>query len=305
MSLIIYNIHNATYKNKMAAFDYDWTLVNPKNANTFPKNVDDWEWIYPNVPDKLKQYHKEGYMIVIFTNQTKKWKCDQIKHVAERLAIPLFVVIAMDKKKHKPNPIMFNTLFVEHTIDTSESFFVGDAIGRKNDFSDRDMVFAETIGLTWFPPEKIFCEKTPIFDIINIPLSNTPEIIIMTGFPGAGKSTIARHICQNKNYIHIQGDVYKTSTKMIKASIEHIIQGKSIIFDATNSSFKKRLEYITIANKYNLPITCVHVSVSSNIAFKRNRLRMDKKQVPKIAYSVYSKYYNEPTEKEGFTLYVV
>jgi hypothetical protein len=42
----------------MAAFDYDWTLVNPKNANTFPKNVDDWEWIYPNVPDKLKKYHE-------------------------------------------------------------------------------------------------------------------------------------------------------------------------------------------------------------------------------------------------------
>lgn len=305
MPPIVYNIHNATYKNKMAAFDYDWTLVNPKNAATFPKNIDDWEWIYPTVPDKLKKYHEDGYMIVIFTNQTKSWKCDQIKRVAESLFIPLFVVIAMNKKEHKPNPILFNTLFEEHTIDISTSFFVGDALGRKIDFSDSDKVFAETIGLSWFPPEHIFCDPNPTFELPTIPLSNTPEIIIMTGFPGSGKSTIAKHICQKPNYIHIQGDVHKTSRKMIKASLEHITQQKSIVFDATNSSIKKRLEYITVANKYKLPVMCIHVSTPSNIAFKRNRLRMDKKQVPKIAYSVYSKYFNQPTEEEGFSLYVI
>ena len=305
MAPIIYNIHNAMFRNKMAAFDYDWTLVNPKYASTFPKNIDDWEWIYPNVPEKLKQYHSEGYMIVIFTNQTKKWKCAQIKFVADSLDIPLFVVISMNKKEHKPNPIMFTSLFTEHTIDKANSFFVGDALGRKIDFSDSDKVFAETIGLTWFPPEKIFCEANPIFEVPDIPLSNTPEIIIMIGFPGSGKSTIARHICQHANYIHIQGDVYKTSRKMIKASLEHIIQHKSIVFDATNSSIKKRLEYITFAKKYNLHVRCIHVSTPLNLSFKRNRLRSDKKQVPKIAYSVYSKYYNEPTESEGCTLFVV
>ena len=305
MSPIIYNINNAHLTTKMAAFDYDWTLVNPKNGNNFPKNVDDWEWMYPNVPEQLQKYHAEGYTVVIFTNQTKVWKCAQIKIVAESLHIPLFVVIAMDKKEHKPNPIMFHTLLGEHTIDTDTSFFVGDALGRKIDFSDSDKVFAETIGLGWSPPEQIFCDQNPIFDMPTIPLSDTPEIIIMTGFPGSGKSTIARHICNHTNYIHIQGDVYKTSRKMIKHSLPYIEQHKSIVFDATHSSIKKRLEYITLAKKYNLPVTCIHVSTPLNVSFKRNRLRSDKKQVPKIAYSVYSKYYNEPNESEGFTLVVV
>ena len=33
---------------KMASFDYDWTLVKPKNDRTFPKDIDDWEFLYSN-----------------------------------------------------------------------------------------------------------------------------------------------------------------------------------------------------------------------------------------------------------------
>ena len=305
MSPVMYNINYAHLTDKIAAFDYDWTLVNPKDNKTFPKNVDDWEWIYPNVPEILRHYHEEGYTIVIFTNQTKVWKCKQIKFVAESLGIPLFVAIAMDKKEHKPNPLICNTLIGDHAIDKDQSFFVGDALGRKIDFSDSDKVFAETIGLTCYSPEDIFCKDTSSFDIPTIPLVDTPEIIIMTGFPGSGKSTIAAHICQNRTYIHIQGDVYKTSRKMIKKSIEYIKEGKSIVFDDTHSSIKKRLEYITLAAQYNYSVACVHVATPLNVSFKRNRLRPDNKQVPKIAYSVYSKYYNQPDESEGFRLVVV
>ena len=63
----------------MAAFDYDWTMVNPKDGKTFPTSIDDWQWMYPNVPEKIKQYYEDGYMIVVFSNQSKKWKCDQIR----------------------------------------------------------------------------------------------------------------------------------------------------------------------------------------------------------------------------------
>ena len=39
--MIIYNLHNATYKQKMAGFDYDWTLVKPKGERTFPKDINE------------------------------------------------------------------------------------------------------------------------------------------------------------------------------------------------------------------------------------------------------------------------
>lgn len=117
----------------------------------------------------------------------------------------------------------------------------------------------------------------------------------------SGKTVIARNICKNENYIHIEGDIYKTSKKMIKnAPLD-----KSIVFDATNSSIKKRKEYIDFAKKFNYEIKCVHVKTSLDISYRRNKSRDEDKQVPKIAYSVYTKYYEEPKEDEGFTLYII
>mgnify|MGYP001319320645 FL=1 len=127
----------------------------------------------------------------------------------------------------------------------------------------------------------------------------------MVGYPGSGKTTIANNICKNDNYIHISGDIYKTSSKMKKSALEYILQKKSIIFDATHSSIKKRLEFINFGNKYNYEIKCIHITTSLEISYKRNKTRNDEKQVPKIAYSVYKKYYEEPTEIEGFTLYTI
>ena len=300
----MYNINNAIIKEKMASFDYDWTIVNPKDGKTFTSSIDDWMWLYPGCPEKIKQYYEDGYMIVIFTNQSKKWKCEQIQMVMKQLEIPLFVVIATDKIDYKPNPILFNTNFGAN-INKAESFFVGDALGRKSDFSDSDKVFAENIGIKWYSPEDIFTNKTDSIELPIIPLSASPEIIIMVGYPGSGKSTIAENICKSGDYIHIAGDIYKSSSKMIKASLEYILQSKSIVFDATHSSIKKRKEFIYLSKKYNYQVKCIHITTSLDISYKRNKSRCDEKQVPKIAYSVYTKYYEEPTEEEGFTLYIV
>ncbi len=301
----IYNINDAVNRGKMAAFDYDWTMVNPKDGKTFPTSIDDWQWMYPNVPEKIKKYYEDGFMIVIITNQSKSWKHEQIQIVAKSLDIPVFIVIATEKSEYKPNPILFNTPFGENTINEEESFFVGDALGRKSDFSDSDKVFAENIGITWYSPEDIFIDKNAVFELPIIPLSTSPEIIIMMGYPGSGKSTIADYICTNENYIHVAGDIYKTSSKMRKASLEYILQSKSIVFDATHSSIKKRKEFIDLSKKYNYEVKCIHITTSLDISYKRNKSRCDEKQVPKIAYSVYKKYYEEPTEEEGFSLLVI
>jgi len=305
MSPIVYNINNATLKTKMASFDYDWTIVNPLLGKIFPTNVDDWQWMYPSIPYKIKQYYEEDYMIVIFTNQSKEWKCEQILKVVKLLNIPLFVVIARDKCDYKPNIILFNTLFKTHQIDKTLSFFAGDALGRPGDFSDSDKLFAENIKIPYISPEKIFNITNDSINLPMIHLSDTPEIIIMVGYPGSGKSTIAKNLCMNDNYIHIEGDIYKTSGKMIKQSIQYILQKKSIIFDATNGSIKKRQSYIELGNTHNYHIKCIHKKSTLEEAYKQNKCRDDKKQVPRIAYSVYSKYYDEPTELEGFELYSI
>jgi bifunctional polynucleotide phosphatase/kinase len=137
---------------------------------------------------------------------------------------------------------------------------------------------------------------------INNAISNEPEIVIMMGFPGSGKSSVAKQLCSNDNYIHIEGDVYKTPGKMIKKAFEFIQQKKSVVFDATNSSIKKRAAYVTFAKTHGYVVRCVHVTTPLDLAYKRNKMRNLENQVPLIAYLVFKKHYEEPTEEEGFVL---
>lgn len=305
----MFNVNNPTFKPKMLGLDFDWTIVNPKDGKTFPKDIDDWQWFNSVVPNKIKEYYDNNYMIVIFTNQSKDWKCEQIKNVVNTLNIPIYVMIATKKIDYKPNINIFNKfisdLCLNNEIDKLNSLFVGDALGRKNDFSDSDKVFAENIGIKWISPEDFFDneekDNLDFTETIKLLKLKNNEIIIMVGYPGSGKSTIAQHIINcNDNYICIHSDIYKTSSKMIKKATEYIKNKKSIIFDATNSSIKKRKEYVLFAQKYNYKIKCVHITTSLDISYKRNIKRPEQQQVPKIAFSVYTKYFEQPTLNEGF-----
>lgn len=308
MTSSIYKINKPKFRGKLASFDYDWTIVNPKGGKTFPVNINDWEWYHPSVPDKIKEYYDNGHMIVIFTNQSKEWKHKQIRIVSRALKIPIFIVIA-SKSNYKPKTTMFDVLFKNNPINKSESFFVGDALGRKIDFSDSDKQFADNIGIKCYSPEEIFFKEEKIIipsilDKYFIYNESNPEIIIMVGYPGSGKTTITNHICKlHNNYVSINSDDYKTTSEMLKKAKDYLLNKSSIIFDATNSSIKKRNEYIIFAKKNNYyNIKCIHVSTPLNLSFKRNRLRKQEKQVPKIAYSVYTKHYQEPLSNEGFQL---
>ena len=190
---IIYKINNPTFRNKMLALDYDHTIVQPKDGRTFPKNIDDWVWLYDSVPNKIKSYYNDNYMIVIFTNQSKEWKLEQIKKVAELLEIPLFISIGFEKSEYKPNIILYNALFDE-SIDKNNSIFIGDALGRKTDFSNSDKVFAENLGIQYKSPEEFFDIKEIEIKLPKIKKSKDLEIIIMVGYPGSGKTTITQKL---------------------------------------------------------------------------------------------------------------
>jgi len=53
------------YTNKILALDYDHTLVRPNNGRTFQKDIDDYEFMFDNIEDKLLKYEKDGYCIVL------------------------------------------------------------------------------------------------------------------------------------------------------------------------------------------------------------------------------------------------
>jgi len=102
--------------------------------------------------------------------------------------------------------------------------------------------------------------------------------------------------------LFLERDIYNTVSKMLKMAKTLIKENKSIIFDATNSLKKNRKIFIDFSKEYNMSAKCIHVNTSLLESLKRNKLKEEQKQVPIIAYSVYSKYYEIPDESEGFEL---
>ncbi|CAI5756632.1 unnamed protein product [Candida verbasci] len=171
---------------KVAAFDLDGTLINTKSGNKFATSASDWKWFNEYVIPMLKKL--QDYLIVIFTNQggvvSKPDSKSYIKFIArlnliakeletEQIDIRhnLFVYASPKKpakettihdyhaKMRKPNTGMWEELksdLLGYEVDLEHSFFIGDAAGRKSDFSNSDLLFAKHIGIEFKTPEELF-----------------------------------------------------------------------------------------------------------------------------------------------------
>ena len=334
MAPIVELLHAPRFRQKMAAFDYDWTLVRPQSGGTFARYREDWRWMQPGVPTSLKAFYDAGYFIVIFTNQTKAFKREQVLKVLGDLKIPMAVCIGVEKADQKPGVAMMDALTAriagKKEWKLSASFFVGDAMGRRGDWSDVDKVFAETVGFAKIRvPEDVFkpaaaaVAPAPTAAVVAaepgaavaaagahaLPegLSVAPpgerEVVIMTGFPGSGKSTIATRLFgADERYEVLHGDHYKTPKKLAAATVAALAAGKSPVIDATNPSREKRAVYIALAREAGVPARCVHVATSLETAYERNRARPADKVIPRIAYAVYNKHFVAPDAAEGCTV---
>ena len=122
---IVNKINKYRHRQKLAIFDYDWTLVKPKTNGTFSKNVNDWMWLTENVPDIIKKLYDKGYSINIISNQRKNTnkKTQEINNALLNLNLPLLYIIASDNINAKPNISMFNILVNNKKWDRNKSFY--------------------------------------------------------------------------------------------------------------------------------------------------------------------------------------
>lgn len=291
------------HRGKIAAFDYDWTLVRPKEGRRFPKNVDDWQWLRDGVKEKLQEWYKRGWGIVVFTNQTKAWKVDQIRTAMGSVGIPMMVAIAMQKEEHKPSRAMWDAVMTSKKVDLEKSFFVGDALGRPGDWSDTDRLFADAIGIRAIDPEQAFPlgQRKPV---TGVRIVQGQEVVVMVGYPGSGKSTVASILVADDagNYVHLSGDELKTPTRILQALRKAIGEKKSVIVDATNPTREGRALYIRAARELGVKkIRCIWVQTTMEDAMARNAVRQAEGRpgVPPVTYYVYRKRFEEPSEMEG------
>ena len=300
-------LNKPRWRNKIAAFDYDWTLVKPMNGRTHAKDVDDRQWLRASVPETLKFYYENGFALMVFTNQTKVWKLDAIEAQLAELKLPMIIAIGIAEADRKPHTTMWDAIIQSREWDKKKSFFVGDAAGRPGDWSDSDAVFAKAVGIPFKTPEETFAfEERPAPAEPLILERQEKEAIVMVGYPGSGKSTLAKSAFPH--YVIIDGDKLKTAATMCKAASAAITkaasaaQPASIIFDATNGDVKRRASYIAWAKSNNIPIRAVWLDKTIDAAMEAATEREAKggPHIPRIAFYTFRKRFEEPTTSEGF-----
>lgn len=308
--LLVYTAAGTESRTKIAAYDMDGTLIKTKSGLVFPKDCNDWQLLYPDVPGKLKKLYSEGYKIVIFTNQGRlgsgKMKVNdfkgKIEKIVQKLGIPIQAFIATGEGIYrKPATGMWEALEEKKnegiSIDKTNSFFVGDAAGRqknwapgkKKDHSSVDRLLALNLGLRFQTPEEHFLgHKTapfilPTFNPKNIPqtgavckpgikiISDNQEMILMVGCPGSGKSHFAKHYLNE--YQHVNRDSLGSWQKCVSAIEKFLADGKRVVVDNTNPDRSSRQRYIDVAKKRNIPVRCFVMSVTIEHAKHNNKFR--------------------------------
>jgi bifunctional polynucleotide phosphatase/kinase len=290
-------IDGYNYNEKVAVFDFDGTLVKPKDNRRFPKDADDWTYTQPSVPGRIRKFSAKGYRIVILTDQTKEWKIEQIKKVVSDLNVPVTAIIG--GKTHKPETTLFERE-IKH-FNKKDSFYVGDAAGRPDDWSDVDIKFAQAAGISFIIPENMFEPTISYPTKIPEPLSSQQrEVVIMVGYPGSGKSTLAKHLEDTGAYYRVDGDVLKTPIAMIKDAQKQM--DKSIIFDSTGGTKKKREIFLRFAELYGLPARILWAAMrmeEAMMSVKKRTHETGSKRIPNIAFYAMRKRFEVPTDEEA------
>jgi bifunctional polynucleotide phosphatase/kinase len=277
---VLYYLNLDLSKKKIAAFDLDNTIIVTKSNAKFPKDKNDWKFIDSNI---ISEFNTRliDYNIVIYTNQKgldKKLGLDNFKekiiNIIQSFNVKISVFISyQDDFYRKPLTGMWDLLCENINVDSKNSFYVGDAAGRKNDFSNSDINFAHNIRIKFLLPEEFIQNKVIKYtseDTLDIkkwlsikkPLikQDKLELVLLVGYPGCGKSTFSKKYFDK--YVYINQDTDKTKEKSIKKVKEAVKEEKSIIIDNTNLSYEKRYEFINLVNNnYKIKIIIFDIPI--------------------------------------------
>ncbi|KAK6518859.1 hypothetical protein TWF281_003550 [Arthrobotrys megalospora] len=330
-------------KVKFAGFDLDSNLIATKSGNKFAKDGEDWKWWHPTVPSKLRKMSEEGYRLVIFTNQNglkasgskaddkvREWT-KKVNYIVTALNLPVHVYAATETDIYrKPRTGMFEHYLSDlgddaPLIDIESSVFVGDAAGRKGDFSAGDRKFAENLGLKFLTPEELFLGEKPLPYELDLDPANYPrsaiapdfekkypvELVILCGRPGSGKSTLTTKYLEPLGYERINQDILKTRDKCVKVSERHLKEGQSVVIDATNSSKDIRAVWAALAGKVKgVAFRCIYLTTSETLCYHNDGVRAysgvksfnpeNRASVGSMPFKVFKSKFQEPDISEGF-----
>lgn len=303
---------------KIAAFDLDWSLIRPTTTanrctlggGPFCTQSDDWI-VIPGRIERLNDFIRDGYSIVIISNQKVRGKGKMLENTTQRMQnvynffvkyFPDIILLYATDETTMADPNNPLSVFRKPGIGWAYylkflpgSIFCGDACqdftngGRSWGYSDSDRQFAINLGLPFFSVEEVFPQLQLPKELFEIP----KVVLILVGPPGSSKSTFAK---SHQDFIHIESDAYKSNFPRIeKAFRQALSQNSKIIIDATNPTRQRRLELIKMASEYNAPVGII-LFLNSGKWNVRPQIegQVCRAPVSKMAFNMYWSKFEEP-----------
>lgn len=322
-------------------FDLDYTLIKTKSGKKFPVSKTDWELLYQNVPEKLEKLSNS--LIGIISNQkglnSKEKISDWIEKcidICKQLKPINFVFASIsDDRYRKPmcgSYEIYKSAFVNVDWNKLEAknkiYYVGDAFGRKDDFSDTDVKYALNCGFKFKTPEVFFgikgsdksgnitypqinyfdqSEQDELFGELEKIIKTHKKVLIITiGLPASGKSFIRKEIIKRfPQFTYSNNDdvLEKVQSRMLvkKISTDYdfiIDDNTNLIKEIRDTKLKQFDSYYKIGIWFDYDMeVCWHL----------NWMRMywfGGKLLPKVTYYTLRKKFSSDDIDKGFDKFV-
>jgi predicted kinase len=137
----------------------------------------------------------------------------------------------------------------------------------------------------------------------RIDAAGAPELVVMVGLQGAGKSTwvqghlAATHAVVSKDH---WPRARRREARQQRVVAELLAAGRSVVVDNTNPSPEERAPLVAAARAAGLPVRAVWVDTPLEECLARVETREERARVPLVGVLSARRRFRPPSEDEGF-----
>ena len=134
-------------------------------------------------------------------------------------------------------------------------------------------------------------------------LLHPPELVVMVGLQGAGKSSwVARHLAGTHAVVSKDHwpNARRKQARQSRLVAEHLDAGRSVVVDNTNPSPEELAALVALAQEAGATVRAVWLQVPLETCLERNERRPDRERVPIQGVLGARKRFAPPTVAEGF-----